>query len=228
MMLETRHSIREILSHLPVFHCLEAAELDLLASRTWEYRVGKHELLFQKGEPVNGIHIVVTGLIKLFLPSADGADKMVHLAGPGDSFGEEGVFMNRPYPVSAQAGKESVLLVMERQPLLDAVAANTMLAVSMMARLSSRIYDLTDNMQNCVQRNCVQRVIHFLTHQAPREEDCYDLQLETNKQTIASQLNLAPETFSRILGRLAREGYIRVNGRSITVMKIDALRNYVG
>ena len=53
-----------------------------------------------------------------------------------------------------------------------------------------------------------------------------DILLDLNKQTIASQLNLAPETFSRVLGRLAKDGHIEVKGRNIKIKSLKTLRNY--
>jgi CRP-like cAMP-binding protein len=97
-----------------------------------------------------------------------------------------------------------------------------------MSRMCSRLCDLIDNMETCVQRNSAQRVVHYLTQLAPPEVDSFELQLDVNKQTIASQLNLAPETFSRVLGRLVKDGYIQVKGRSIKVMNLSDLRDYTG
>jgi CRP-like cAMP-binding protein len=62
---------------------------------------------------------------------------------------------------------------------------------------------------------------------APGEAETYDLTLDISKQTLASQLNLAPETFSRVLGRLVKDGCILVNGRNITVKDVNALRGYL-
>jgi CRP-like cAMP-binding protein len=41
-------------------------------------------------------------------------------------------------------------------------------------------------------------------------------------------LNLAPETFSRVLGHLAEAGLIQVKGRAITVLDAVRLRNFTG
>ena len=49
-----------------------------------------------------------------------------------------------------------------------------------------------------------------------------------NKSSIASQLNLAPETFSRVLGRLSRDGLIDMKGRTITLNDLDSLRSFAG
>lgn len=226
MILETRHSIPEILSRQPIFCVLGGMELVRLAQATQEYRIGRNELLFQKGEGARGMHIVIAGQIKLFLPSETGAEKVVHMAGPGETFGEECVFLDKPHSVAAEASKDSIVLVVDRAALMAMVDSNIALARAMMARLCLRFCDLVENMETCVQRSSAQRVAHFLTQQAPDEADNFEVRLETNKQTIASQLNLAPETFSRVLNRLTKAGFINVRGRSITVMSASALRGY--
>jgi CRP-like cAMP-binding protein len=226
MILETRHSIPEILSRQPLFRILGGLELVRLAESAHEYRIGRNELLFQKGEAAVGMHLVVAGQIKLYLPSEAGAEKVVQMVGPGETFGEEAIFLNKPYPVAAEASKDSIVLVLDRGALVAMVDSNPALARAMMARLCLRFCNLVENMETCVQRSSAQRVVHYLTQQAPTAADRFEIRLDTNKQTIASQLNLAPETFSRVLGRLAKAGYIHVQGRCITVIDRQALTGY--
>ena len=226
MILETRHSIPEILSRQALFRVLGGMDLVRLAESTREFRIDRNELLFQKGEAALGMHIVVTGQIKLYLPSEAGAEKVVHMAGPGETFGEECIFLDKAYPVAAEASKDSIVLVLERGALLAMLDNNPALARTMMARLCLRFCALVENMESCVQRSSAQRVAHFLAQQAPGDVDRFEIHLEANKQTIASQLNLAPETFSRVLGRLAKAGHILVHGRRITVVDRSALSGY--
>lgn len=228
MILETRHSIPEILSRQPPFRVLNGAELGILATGTQEFRVAKHEVLFQKGDCTRGMYLVITGQVKLYLPSQGGSEKIVHMASAGESFGEEGAFIDRHCPVSAQATRDSILLHLDHGVLLRAVERSPILARALLTRLANRMCQLIENMETCVQRNSAQRVVHFLTQNMPTGVDSFAVELEANKQTIASQLNLAPETFSRVLSRLSRDGYIRVNGRNITVVTVRELRDYAG
>jgi CRP-like cAMP-binding protein len=99
---------------------------------------------------------------------------------------------------------------------------------ALMARMCERMCSLIENMETCVQLNSAQRVVQYLTQHVPIEADSFDLELDSNKQTIASQLNLAPETFSRVLNRLSKDGYIHVKGRNIRLQNLSLLRNYAG
>lgn len=228
MILETRHSISEILSRQPLFRILSGPELGMLARNASEYRLSKNEMLLQKGEVSEGLHVVIAGQVKMYLPSMAGSEKVVRMAAPGDTFGEEGVFLNKACPMAVQAVRDSILLVLEKQALLDAMERNCVLSSALMTHMCTRLCELVENLETCVQRNSAQRVVHYLVQMAPREAESFDLTLDVNKQTIASQLNLAPETFSRVLGRLAKDGCIQVKGRNITVRNLSALRDYAG
>lgn len=226
MILETRHSISEILSRQPIFRGLDGVELGHLAAATLEYRVNKQEVLFQKGSQPSSLHLVVAGQINLVLSSTQGSEKVVRLVNPGDIFGEEAVILARPYPVTAQATRDSILLSVPRSPLMLALARNPVLCGNLMTNMAVRMHDLIDNMESCTQRSSAQRVAHYLTQLAPSQSDSYEVELNTNKQTIASHLNLAPETFSRVLGRFAQLGFIEIRGRVIHVANARQLRQH--
>ncbi len=227
MILETRHSIAEILSRQPLFRGLSEIELAQISEGCREYRVKKNELIFHKGDVAEGMHVVVMGQVKLSLPSAQGMEKVVHMCGPGNTFGEAVVFLEKPYPVTAQATAESLLLLISKKALFDAMDCNAMLCRKMMASLSSRLHELLSDMENCMLRGSVQRVVCFLTQSAPSvEETAYEVNLPASKQTLASQLNLAPETLSRVLGQLSDAGLIKVKGRVIAVLDREKLGAY--
>lgn len=225
MIQETKHSIAEILSRQPIFRGLVNAEIGRLASATLEYRTNKHEMLFHKGTYPTMLHLVITGQVKLFLPSAQGSEKIVRLANPGELFGEESVVLDRPYAMTAQATRDSILMMVPRGALMAALASNPGLCCDLMTNLALRMHDLIDNMESCTQRSSTQRVAHYLTQLAPSlADDSFEVELNANKQTIASHLNLAPETFSRVLSRFAQQGYIQIQGRTIRVANAEQLR----
>jgi CRP/FNR family transcriptional regulator, dissimilatory nitrate respiration regulator len=227
LILETRHSIAEILSRQPMFRGLSEIELAQISTGCREFRIKKNEVLFHKGDQPEGMHVVVMGQMKLALPSSQGVEKIVHMCGPGATFGEAVVFLDKPYPVSAQAMTESLVLLVSKRVLLDAMDNNAMLSRKMLASLSSRLHELLGDMETCTLRTSMQRVVCFLIQAAPADETpVFDVALQSSKQNIASQMNLAPETFSRVLGHLSEKGLIKVKGRTITVLNRQLLRNF--
>lgn len=227
MIQETRHQIREILARQPLFRSLNEDELGFIAAGTREYRVRRNEVLFQKGDPSEGMHVVILGQVKLSIPSAQGAEKVVHMAGPGHTFGEAIAFLDRPYPVTAMATQDSIVLLVLKNTLETALSESPLLSRKMLASLAMRLHELIDDMESCTLRSSMQRVVCYLSQQVPADEaDGYTIQLGSSKQTVASQLNLAPETFSRVLSQLSDAGLIQVSGRAITVWNRDRLLRF--
>ncbi|MDP2787951.1 MAG: Crp/Fnr family transcriptional regulator [Pseudomonadota bacterium] len=228
LILETRHSIAEILSRQPLFRGLSEIELTQISAGCREFRVKKNEVLFHKGDTSEGMHVVVMGQMKLALPSSQGVEKIVHMCGPGTTFGEAVVFLDKPYPVSAQAMTESLVLLVTKRVLLDAMDVNAMLSRKMLASLSLRLHELLGDMESCTLRTSMQRVVCFFIQSAPADETrAFEIELQSSKQNIASQLNLAPETFSRVLGHLTDKGLIQVKGRTITVLDRQQLHSFM-
>lgn len=219
--------VREHLSRVPLFNELPPAELEPIAEGTTEVEVARGDIIFRRGEPCLGFHIVVYGQIKLMFVSAAGDEKVVRLIGPGDSFGEALMFMGRDYIVTAQALADSLLLHVGRQALFDELERRPPIARKMLAGLSQRLHTLMGDVEAYSLRSGVQRVVGYLLKGQGADEGV-PFRLETSKAVIASRLNLTPEHFSRILRELSDKRLIRVRGREIMVLDVAALVHYQG
>jgi CRP/FNR family transcriptional regulator, dissimilatory nitrate respiration regulator len=215
----------ESLARLAPFNLLPPDELERLAASAEIRAVAKNDIITHCGSQPDGMFLILEGEVKRFLLSPTGGEKIIQLAGAGDSFGEEAVLLNRPQQVSNQATRDTLLLHIGSAALRHAMAAHGALAAAMLGRMAERMYDLVENLQLCVQRNSTQRVAHYLAQLAPHEAQRCEIRLDTDKQTIASQLNLTPETLSRVLSRLTRDGMIRPHGRrGLTLTNVGGLR----
>ena len=222
-----RIRIQDFLSRVPLFNELGAEELDNIALGTTEVQAARGEIVFHRGDPCVGFHTVVYGQIKLMFVSPMGGEKVVRLIGPGDSFGEALMFMDKSYIVTAQALADTLLLHVDKSVLFDELDRRPSLARKMLAGLSQRLHALISDVEAYSLRSGTERVIGYLLKGEPCE-DGHQLRLETSKTVIASRLNLTPEHFSRILHDLAANDLIKVKGREITILDSDKLSAYQG
>jgi hypothetical protein len=102
--------VQQFLQNLPLFSGLAAEEIDRLASGTAQVRAPSGTLVFRRGDPCNGFHVIVYGQIKLALAGRDGSEKVVEVLGPGQSFGEAVMFLEQPYVVFAEALTDTLLV----------------------------------------------------------------------------------------------------------------------
>jgi CRP-like cAMP-binding protein len=217
------------LGNLALFKELSPQELDRIAAGTTELHVPRGEILFNKGDPCVGFHLVLYGQVKLAFVSPHGGEKVVEIVGPGHSFGEALMFMERPYIVMAQALADSLVLHVSKGVIFEGIARDPGLARRMLAGLSRRLHSLVSDVESYSLQSGTQRVIGFLL----REDSLADagpvtVVLPSAKAIIASRLNVTPEHFSRILHDLTEAKLLEVVGREVRIADIARLRAYSG
>jgi len=218
------------LANLPLFRELPPAEIERLATGTTEVHVPRGTVLFSRGDPCTGFHLVVYGRVKLSVTSPAGSEKVVEIINPGFSFGEAVMFMERPYFVTAQTLADSMLLHVGRDVVFDGLAHDPTLARRMLAGISRRLHGLVSDVESYTLKSGTQRVVGYLlrtdSEATGESEDARRVALPVAKAVLASRLNLTPEHFSRILHELAEQGLIDIDGRNIEIRDLERLRGY--
>ncbi len=217
---------RQFLKRLPLFADLSPEQLDTVAAATTELHVPRGRTIFKRGDPCNGFHTVIYGNVKLCFVSAQGDEKVVELIGPGQSFGEALMFMDRPYIVQAETLADCMLLHIEKHAIFAEVERNPGFSRRMLAGMSRRLHGLIADVESYSLRSGSQRVVGYLLKDDPPQGG--EVTFTASKKMIASRLNLSPEYFSRVLHDMADRGMIRIAGRSITILDIERLRAYEG
>jgi CRP/FNR family transcriptional regulator, dissimilatory nitrate respiration regulator len=217
----------EFLKRLPLFSDLSLQELGQIAASTSEVHVPKGGMIFHRGDPCDGFHIVIYGQVKLGFTSAQGDEKVVEIIGRGQSFGEALMFMERPYIVNAQALDDALLLYISKQAVFNELDHNPRFARRMLAGLSRRLHGLISDVEAYSLRSASQRVIGYLLKEEPQGDGDH-VTLSVSKKLLASRLNLTPEHFSRVLHELSSRQLIEVRGREVIILDIEKLRNYEG
>lgn len=220
-----KDKIQNLLARVPLFDQLDAPELAKVAAGTVEQHARRGEVIFRRGEPCNGFHIMVYGQVKLVAVSPAGAEKVVRLLGPGESFGEALMFLDRPYILTAVALADSMILNVDKTVVFNEIDEKPAVARRMIAGLCHRLHAFVSDVKSYSLHSGTQRVIGYLL-QAQDAGGGEDVRLEVGKNVIASRLNLTPEHFSRILHDLSARGLIEVNGRQITILDSEGIRTH--
>ncbi len=224
-------NIEALLTHIPLFNGLAPEEIARIAHGTREIHASKGDILFHKGDPCNGFHLLVYGQIKLAFTSAQGNEKVVEILTQGQSFGEAIMFMEKPYIVFAQALTDSLLLHVSKHAVFDELARDHNLCRKMLAGMAMRLHQLMNDVESYSLHSGKQRIIGYLLRELSEEDQNginVAVTLPTNKGVIASRLNLTQEHFSRILHELTELGLIVVEGRKIHIPSVANLRKHEG
>jgi CRP-like cAMP-binding protein len=205
-----------LLAQLPLFKELDDAAVARLASESVRHPLKRGDVLFRKGGPALGIYVVVYGDIKLISITPARGSRLSGMVGPGQSFGEPVMFLERPALVSAEAARDALVLLVPKSSVFAELDRNPKFARQMIAGLSRRVEALVRELDRQAIGSGAARFVAYLLRQA-HGEPSLSWTLPAAKAEVASQLNLSPEHFSRILHELAGAGLLEVQGRRIVV-----------
>jgi CRP-like cAMP-binding protein len=222
--------VQDFLGTLPLCRELAPEEIDRIAAATAQVRAPAGTILFRRGEPCAGFHVIVYGQVKLAFGAADGAEKVLEILGPGASFGEAVMFLDRPYVVTAEVLADALLLAIGKHAVFAELERNPKFARKMLAGLAQRLHHLVTDLEAHTLRSGTQRVIAHLLRDLPGEAagGPVAVELATSKGVLASRLDITREHFSRILHELSAAGLIEVRGRTIRILDPGRLRAFGG
>lgn len=216
----TETALPELMAQLPLFSGLTPGQIRIIQAGSRIVELDKGEILFHQGDPVRGFFFVLRGQMQLTVSTADGAEKVVEIVTVRESFGEAAVFEGLRYPVTATALVGTALLAVSSTAVLDLLDRDPSFARRLLANMAIRLRRLIRDVEAYSLRSSIQRVVGFLLAEAAGERA---VTLPTRKHVLASRLNIAPETLSRVLRDLSTDGLISVQGRKITLHDVARL-----
>lgn len=210
--------IPETMRRLAYFEDWPVDVLDRLARGAKVISVPKNSVLAHKGQPLDPLYILVSGLVRLFIPLPNNMERVVALIHQGDGLGEACLVLNEACPFHAVACKDSRLLAVDAMVYRQELNRNSMLTGKTLERVARRLMETLHDTEICAQRSSVQRVACFLMrHQPTPHTHAFKFNLPARKQDIAAKLGLTQETLSRVLSFLDKQGVIQMKGAQISV-----------
>lgn len=198
-----------------------------LAHKCALYSVEKGTSLFAQGQPATHFYLLLAGRVHLGLRTPSGYERVISTYEGPTSFGELYMLMQKNFPLGAYADTDCALAAVPFSAFVGVLARHEQALEQVLALLSNRLFvsagELNSGQQSFM--SGTQRVLMYLLSRMPlRNGATYEL--EHSKANIAQLLNLTPEHFSRILHDLSKRGFIKVQGRWLTLSNVDGLCAY--
>jgi CRP-like cAMP-binding protein len=215
--------IEGMIANLPMFRQAARAQLAQLARHSHTREVRRGEAVCRRGDRLEGLFAVAYGLVKLALKGESGEEKVVRLVGPGETFGEAVVFLERPCPVDAVALADTMVVVVPATSLFSLIDHDPRFARALIASLSQRMHALVADVEAGALRSGSQRIAAFLDSLAEPGLSQPKVRLPATKTVIAARLGMTKETFSRLLRELADRGLVSVAKREVVLLDREQL-----
>lgn len=225
---KNREEALELMHKSVLFQKLEGGQLDTIVQHAQIARLEEGQVLFEQERPAREIFMLESGQIKLARISPEGHEKVIDLILPGSTFAEAIMFSQEQlYPVTATALLDSRVLCFDVMSYTDILHHSTDACFAVMAQMSRRLHWQIAEIDRLTLHNAMFRVVAYLLDQVPSTDlGTSSVQLNTPKHVVASRLSMTPETLSRTLSRLSRDGLIEISEKSMVLRDVGQLRNY--
>ena len=216
---------RDMLRNARGFKRLADAELRALASIAEVRDYASGETLFMAGEQAAGLFILAQGAIAVSRYGPGGRRQILRVFDePGDVCGEAPVFEGGAYPANAETEQASRLLYLRRADFLGAARRHPEILLTMLATLSVRLMRFVDLIEDLSMKDVSARLAKRLIELRDKSGRGDTVLLASGKAALAEQLGTIPETVSRTLRKLQEQNLIAVEGRTVKLLDVDALK----
>ncbi len=214
----------EQLRDTPLFSGLDSEQQTLVLEHTQIKRLKKGENLFNKGDAAQQFFWTREGLVKLYRLSPTGEEKIIEIVRPGQYFAEALMFGEKAkyYPVNAEMIEAGEVWCFSNKIFMEVLRGSVDTCFRLMNSMSLKLHKHINEIDRLTLQTASDRVINYLLQN--KLEDSNAIQLRIPKNVLAAQLSIKPETLSRTLKKLIKDGLIETQGQNIKIIDLVALK----
>ncbi|MBB6729299.1 Crp/Fnr family transcriptional regulator [Cohnella zeiphila] len=170
-------------------------------------------VLFGEKEPGTAFYIVLSGSIKLFTRSAAGEEKVLSVAGPGDSFGELALLDGGPRSASAQTLEPSLLLEISSEPFMGLLQAHFDIARGILVELCRRLRQTNEHVNDLTflddRTRVLKNLIALANKHGKRDGLFITIHVALNYDELAQMAGVDKRILSDVLRELESRGVLQ-------------------
>ena len=187
----------------------------LAAGRLREFPAGT--FLFFQDEPADLFYILIEGKVRLSQLSPEGHQVIVHHVTPGEGIGVIVVLSHVPYPVSAEALEDCLLLSWDGEITRQLMLQHPRLALNGMSMIAQHFVQVSDRYRELaterVERRLAHALLRLVRQVGTKTENGVLIDIPLSRQDLGEMSGTTLHTTSRILSEWDRQGWI-VAGRT--------------
>jgi len=216
------------LARCPLFAGLDARGLASLAAEMRSRRFRRAEVLFHQGDPGDALFVVISGAIKISLPSEEGDEAILATLRSGDFFGELALLDGAPRSATAIALEPTETLVLPRTRFRDLIASEPAIRDTLLAALAGELRRLTTHVQELHFLDITGRLAARLSRLAVSQgvdagDGTVRLDAPLTQSDLAAMIGTTRQTVNKLLGIFAEDGLLRLERDAIVVLDREGL-----
>lgn len=213
--LASNETLQEFVERAKEYHELKDLESN---SKTRSFK--KKDIIYRQGDFASYAFKIKKGKVKTYQINTDGKEFILDVLKDGDFLGENALIQDTERTEFAQALEETELILVPRKDFQDLIFQNREVSgqfIKMLSRnLLEKEHGLVEMAYDTVRKRTADSLMKlYNTYKA----DHFDV----TRSDLASMVGTATESVIRILSEFKKDGYIKIEGSTIHILKADKL-----
>ena len=180
------------LQQTDLFNSLSLEELENIST---VHKFQKDNIVFSEGDSSEYFYFLVEGSVKVYKVDTKGTEIVVHNFENNTLLAEMATIEKINFPATCICMKDSTFILIKRDDFLQILESNAKVSFQVIKSLSKKIQSFNGLLNRSLIFDATTKVASYIN-------DNPELLKTKKKKAIATELQMTPETFSRILKKL--------------------------
>ena len=217
--------VLDSLAAIPFFGGLDPGALERLAAGMRARRFRRGEVIFHIGDPGDALFVILSGEVKISLPSETGDEAILATLRSGDVFGELALLDGAPRSASATALSATETVVLPRDRFRELIATEAGVRDALLASIAGELRRLTRHVEELHFLDITGRLAALLVRIAqeggtPTDDGGVRLRTNLTQADLASMVGCTRQSVNKLLGQFTDDGLIRLERDAIVVADV--------
>jgi CRP/FNR family cyclic AMP-dependent transcriptional regulator len=220
--------LAQTLAGVPFFSGLDAASLESVGRGMRSRRFRRGEVIFHQGDPGDALFIVMSGAIKIMLPSDTGDEAILATLRPGDVFGELALLDGAPRSATATALEATETLILPRDQFRELLATEPAIRDAILASMAGELRRLTNHVEELhfldITGRLASRLVRLASESGKSLPDgAIRLGSPLTQGDLAAMIGCTRQSVNKLLGMFTDDGLVRLERDSIVILDLAGL-----
>lgn len=196
------------ISTIPLFQSLSSDQIEKIQAHIQVKEFEPGQYLYQAGDDSDTLYLLQKGLVQIYRISASGKEQYIRQLESGDFIGESGLFSQQHFNRYVKAEEPTTVCSIQRDVFKELLLMNPEIALALLEEFSNRLNASEQQTTWITSESTSDRLSAYLL-EAYKQQQSLSIEIPSTKKQLASFLGMSPESFSRSLTKLTKEGIVK-------------------
>jgi CRP/FNR family transcriptional regulator, cyclic AMP receptor protein len=212
-----------LLARCALFRGLDERLREELASRAHVRQFAAGEPIFRIGEPGQSMAAVLSGMVRISMPSTQGREIVLAEIAAGEVFGEIALLDGKERTADAVALTKCELALLERRDVLPIFERDAQACLKLLEVLCERLRGADERISEIAFLDLAARLARALLRAATPESGDHSRKVALTQRELANMVGGVRESVNRCLAQWQRSGVIELDAGWIIIRDREAL-----